>query len=106
MALLLLCLLVVLLWCCLLVKHASVGACCFTTTPTLRSCTSMLSTVLALPSELPMQHAKFYCAYPDLSFSSGTKIGYFCCLFCAYDWPTIANIDPSSSVACIAAFNS
>ena len=45
-------------------------------------------------------------AYPDLLLCNGTKTGYFCRLFYAYEWPTIANLDPSSSGTCIAAFKS
>ena len=46
---------------------------------------------------------------PTLSsfvFLFSIKIGYFCFLFWAYDWPTVANVDPSSSAACIAALRS
>ena len=45
-------------------------------------------------------------AYPDLPLYNSTKTGYFYYLLCAYDWPTIANVDPSSSASCIAAFKS
>ena len=44
--------------------------------------------------------------YLDLSVCNGIKIGYFYHLYCAYDWPTIANVDPSCSSACIAALKS
>ena len=45
-------------------------------------------------------------AYPDLSYYSGIKTGYFYRLFYAYDWLKVANVNPSSSTACIAAFRS
>ena len=45
-------------------------------------------------------------AYPDLLLCNGTKTSYFWHLFCAFDWPTIANMDPSSFATCIAAFKS
>ena len=66
MALVLLCLLLVLLWCCLLVRHVSVGAWCFTTTPTLLSFMPMLNIFVILPSALPVQYTKFHCCIPGL----------------------------------------
>ena len=44
--------------------------------------------------------------YPPLFDYIGLKIGYFFFLFWAYDWPTVANVDPISSAACIAALRS
>ena len=66
MALLLLCLLLVLLHYCLLVRHALVGAWCFTTTLILHSFMPMPTTIIALPSELPVRHAKFHWCIPGL----------------------------------------
>ena len=43
---------------------------------------------------------------PDLSYCNGIKTGFFFRLFYAYDWPTVASVDPSSSAACIAALRS
>ena len=60
MALLIPCLLFVLLQYCLLVRHVSVGAWYFTATPILCCLMPMLTTVVALPSELPVQYAKFH----------------------------------------------
>ena len=56
----------VLLLYCLLVGCASVGAWCFTATPTLCSFMSLLTTVVTLPSELPMHHTKFHWCIPGL----------------------------------------
>ena len=44
--------------------------------------------------------------YPPLSYYMGIKTGYFYFLFWAWDCPTEANVDPSSSEACIAALRS
>ena len=53
-------LLSILSWWHLLVRQVSVGAWCFTTTQTLCSLVSLLATVMALPTELPVRHTKFH----------------------------------------------
>ena len=54
------------------------------------------------PNEVPNSIGE----YLPLFNYIGTKIGYFYFLFWAYDWPTVANVDPSSLAACIAALRS
>ena len=106
MTLLLLFLLLVSLWCCLLVRHALVGAWCLTATPTLCCLMPMLTTVVGFPVYFVCDMPSFIGIYPNLSLCNGTKTGNFYHLFCSYDWPTVANVDPNSSAACTAAFQS
>ena len=56
------------------------------------------------PVNFPCDTTSFIGACPDLSLCNGTKTGHFCYLFCTYSWSTIANIELSSSAACMAAF--
>ena len=66
MALLILSLVFFFIWHGLLVRHALVGACCFTTTSTLQSLMSLFTTVVTLPSKLPVHHTKFHWCIPRL----------------------------------------
>ena len=66
MGLLLIFLLFVLLQCCRLVRHESVGAWCFTTTVALCCFVSLFTTVVKLPSELPVHNAKLHWCIPRL----------------------------------------
>ena len=92
-------------WSCLLVYWSSVGAWYLTTTPTISSFVPLFSTVLALPHELPLWGTQ-------LHWNISTSIWlhrYKNWLFLgggAYDAPTVANVDPSSSAACITALRS
>ena len=56
------------------------------------------------PVNFPCNTPNSIGAYPDLLLYKSTKTCYLCYLFYAYNWPTIANVDLSSSATCNAAF--
>ena len=67
---------------------------------------SYLTQLWNFPLNYPCNITSSIGSQPDLSYYNGIKTGYFYCIFYAYDQPTVAGVNLSSSAAYIAALRS